>query len=433
MFETSELLKEWNDVLDHKDCAPITSPYRKAVTARLLENTAKEMEKKGRIDNFITENNQTTSAVQNYDPVLISLVRRNTPNLIAFDLASVQPMSMPTGLIFAMKARYNGKGTDAVSTGDTEALYNEADTAFSGLDSGSATKSSNPFAGDSGDVDSVDDYAPGTAMSTALGETLGKAGNEFSDMGFTIEKSTVTAETRGLKAEYTEEIAQDLKAVHGLDAHTELVNILSTEMLAEQNREIVRLINLKAVLGAAGTTTPGTFDLSADADGRWAVEKFKSLLFQLELEANAIAKGTRRGKGNNLLCSSNVASALAAAGVLDYAPALSTNLNVDDTGNTFAGLINGRMKVFIDPYATVDYATLVYRGSTPYDAGIFYCPYIPMWMVEARDEKTFQPKVGFKTRYGIQQNPFVGLTAGPGANRSNPYFRIFAIGNINVA
>jgi hypothetical protein len=289
--------------------------------------------------------------------------------------------------------------------------------------------------------------APNTAFSgkvtTAQGEKLtgnsadptGKtvAGGGFGTMGFTIDKATVTALTRALKADYTMELAQDLKAVHGLDAETELANILSTEILAEINREILDTINTCAVVGADDTTSPGTFDLQADADGRWAVERFKSLMFQLELEANAVAKATRRGKANVVICSSNVASALAAAGVLDYAPALSTNLQVDDTGNTFAGVINGRMKVFIDPYSTTDYITLVYRGPNPYDAGLFYCPYVPLTMVRAISENDFQPRIGFKTRYGMVANPFApgAENGGLGTPGANPYFRTFAVTSIN--
>ena len=430
MLNAEKELKKWDSLLEHKDVPTISDSYKKACIAKLLENTEIELKK----ERSLNENNMQTSAVSNFDPVLISLVRRAMPNLIAFDVAGVQPMSGPTGLIFAMKARYNGHPENyagEVTTGDPEALHNEADTAFSGVSGGNDVVSSDPFAGDTGAVDQ-DDYTPGKALDTAVGETLGQSGNRFGDMGFTIEKATVTAETRGLKAEYTMELAQDLKAVHGLDAETELSSILTTEVLAEMNREIVRTVNLKAILGAAGTTVPGTFDLSADADGRWAVEKFKSLLFQLEIEANAIAKGTRRGKGNFLICSSNIASALSAAGVLDYAPALSTSLQVDETGNTFAGVLSGRIKVYVDPYASVDYATMGYRGSTAYDAGIYYCPYVPLTMLRASDENTFQPKIGFKTRYGLQQNPFVGPAAGTGTNRANPYFRIMAVTNINI-
>ena len=408
MFNAEQDIKKWAPVLEHADAAPITDSYKKAVTAKLLENTEVALKAERAQYGNLNENNQTTGAVSNFDPVLISLVRRAMPNLIAYDVAGVQPMSGPTGLIFAMKARYNG--TDAspqnplITTGDLEALgLAEPDTAFSG------------------------------PASTAAGETLGGTGAAFGDMGFTIEKAVVEAKTRGLKAEYTMELAQDLKAIHNLDAESELANILSTEILAEINREVINTINAKAIVGAAAATAPGTFSLSADADGRWAVEKFKSLLFQIEVEANKIALTTRRGKGNFIICSSNVASALAAAGVLDYAPALATNLQVDATGNTFAGVLNGRMKVYVDPYAGPDYVTVGYRGTNAYDAGLFYCPYVPLTMVRAVDESTFQPKVAFKTRYGMQQNPFVGTATGVGVDASNDYFRRFLVTDINVA
>ena len=381
---------------------------KRLLPAKLLENTEVALKAERAQYGELNENNQTTGAVSNFDPVLISLVRRAMPNLIAYDVAGVQPMSGPTGLIFAMKARYNDTAPTTVTTADTEALgLDEPDTAFA---------------------------APAT---TAAGEALGAAGGTaFGDMGFTIEKAVVEAKTRGLKAEYTMELAQDLKAIHNLDAESELANILSTEILAEINREVINTINAKAIVGFNGAVTPGTtdtFDLSADADGRWAVEKFKSLMFQIEVEANKIATTTRRGKGNFIICSSNVASALAAAGVLDYAPALATNLQVDATGNTFAGVLNGRMKVYVDPYAGPDYVTVGYRGTNAYDAGLFYCPYVPLTMVRAVDESTFQPKVAFKTRYGMQQNPFVGTATGVGVDASNSYFRRFLVTNINVA
>jgi hypothetical protein len=368
---------------------------------------------------MLNENQTTTGSAVNYDPVLISLVRRAMPNLIAYDVAGVQPMSGPTGLIFAMKARY-GDGT-VIVTGDPEAGFNEADTDFGGAGTHAGTL---PH----GSLDSPQAaYTTGTGIATATGEAADPA-----ELGFTIEKATVTAKTRQLKAEYTMELAQDLKAIHGLDAESELANILSSEILAEINREVIRSINSTAKTGGANVGTDGLFDLVADADGRWAVEKFKSLIYQLEVEANAIAKETRRGKGNFVICSSNVASALAAAGQLDYAPAMSTNLSVDDTGNTFAGVLNGRMKVYVDPYTTGDYATVGFRGSNPYDAGLFYCPYVPLTMVRAVDETTFQPKIAFKTRYGLQANPFVTTSAGIGSANSNQYFRSIRVGNINV-
>ena len=407
MFNTETEMKKWAPILEHKDAPAFQDAHRKAVTAKLLENTEIALREEKAQAGFLNENNVTTAAVDKFDPVLISLVRRAMPNLIAYDVAGVQPMSGPTGLIFAMKSRYNdGAGESPsnpqVTTGDTEALgLDVPNTAFSG------------------------------PVTTAAGEALGAAGGtDFGDMGFTIEKATVEAKTRGLKAEYTMELAQDLKSVHGLDAESELANILSTEILAEINREVINTINAKAKPGFDG----GDFDLSTDADGRWAVEKFKSLIFQLEVEANKIATETRRGKGNFIICSANVASALAAAGQLDYSPALATNLQVDATGNTFAGVLNGRLKVYVDPYAVSDYVTICFRGSNPYDAGMFYCPYVPLTMVRAVDESTFQPKIGFKTRYGMVKNPFVeSATSGTtGTDDLNPYFRTFGVANINV-
>ena len=420
MFNTENEMKKWAPVLDHKDAPAFQDSHRKAVTAKLLENTEIALQEERVQSGFLNENNVTTSAVSKFDPVLISLVRRAMPNLIAYDVAGVQPMSGPTGLIFAMKARYNGAGDSPsntnITTGDNEALgLNEPDTAFSG------------------------------PVITTAGEALGGTnGAAFGDMGFTIEKAMVEAQTRGLKAEYTMELAQDLKAVHGLDAEAELANILSTEILAEINREVIDTINDKAKPGfnaAPGgnnvnsPTGDNIFDLASDADGRWAVEKFKSLIFQIEVEANKIATETRRGKGNFIICSANVASALAAAGQLDYAPALATNLNVDATGNTFAGVLNGRLKVYVDPYAITDYVTVGFRGTNPYDAGLFYCPYVPLTMVRAVDESTFQPKIGFKTRYGMVKNPFVesAISGGVGNANLNPYFRRFEVANINVA
>ena len=411
MFNSENDLKKWAPVLEHTDAPAFQDAHRKAVTAKLLENTETAIRQEGAQNSFLTENNVTAGGtLTNYDPILISLVRRAMPNLVAFDVAGVQPMTGPTGLIFAMKSRYNDGANESpantkVTSQDGEALgLDEPDTAFSGQASGVAG-------------------VTGEGVSREVGE-----GNFFNDMGFTLEKTTVTAKTRGLKAEYTMELAQDLKAVHGLDAESELANILSTEILAEMNREVIQSINAIAKTGFDG----GPFDLSTDADGRWAVEKFKSLIFQLEVEANKIALETRRGKGNYLLCSSNVASALAAAGQLDYNPALATNLQVDATGNTFAGILNGRMKVYVDPYAASDYATVGYKGSSAYDAGLFYCPYVPLTMVRAVDEATFQPKIGFKTRYGLQQNPFVGSAAGIGSVNANPYYRTFGVDNINV-
>jgi hypothetical protein len=421
--------------------------HRAAVTAVMLENTEAALaEQRGHSNFSLTEAapaNATGAGVDNWDPILISLVRRAMPNLMAYDIAGVQPMTGPTGLIFAMKSNY--KTTRAGATSGDEALYNEAVTGFSG--DSSATTDSRGSSGlvgatdtdvDSSIADSGSTFVPkvGGAMPTADAEALGGAtGSAFAEMGFSIEKATVTAKSRALKAEYSLELAQDLKAIHGLDAETELANILSTEILAEINREIVRTINSQAKIGCltSNVQTQGIFDLSTDADGRWSVEKFKGLLVQIERESNQIAKDTRRGKGNVVICSSDVATALVAAGMLDYSPAISANLNVDDTGNTFAGVLNGRTKVFIDPYATGDYVTVGYKGTNPYDAGIFYCPYVPLQMVRAVGENDFQPRIGFKTRYGMVSNPYAGTAGaqdGLAAARTNQYYRIFRVDNI---
>ena len=436
----ANLMEKWGPVLDHESAPEISDRYRKAVTARLLENqeVALREERAQAQGNFISEAaaaNKTGSGVDNFDPVLISLVRRAMPNLIAYDIAGVQPMSGPTGLIFAMKSRYSTQG-------GTEALYNEADTDFAGTGTHQADPTGLVGVSDSGDAGAdISDEADvvstfGTGLATADAEALGTGSPspEFAEMAFSIEKSTVTAKSRALKAEYTMELAQDLKAIHGLDAEGELANILSAEILAEINREVVRTILTKAIIGAkqSNLAVKGIFDLQTDSDGRWMVEKFKGLIMQIEREANEIAKGTRRGKGNFILCSSDVASALAAAGLLDYTPALSAALNVDDTGNTFAGVLNGRVKVYIDPYATGDFVCVGYRGSNPYDAGMFYCPYVPLTMVKAVGENDFQPRIGFKTRYGMVTNPFVAAD-GTGANRANPYFRIFRVDDMMVS
>ena len=432
------LVEKWNPVLSEESAGSIDDNHRKSVTAVLLENTEKALADERAQMSFMTEAGPATSvtnaSVSNWDPVLISLVRRAAPNMIAYDICGVQPMTGPTGLIFSMKSRFSTGETTS-----TEALFNEADTTFSG--DSSDTQSSSPsgldgidpaagnVAGDSS-LDSERSLTFGDGMSTALSELSGA----FRNMGFTIEKSTVTAKSRALKAEYSLELAQDLKAIHGLDAETELANILSTEILAEINREVVRTINSQAKTGAgqASTAINGIFDMSTDADGRWSVEKFKGLHVQIERDSNVIAKETRRGKGNFIICSSDVASALAAAGSLDYTPALSTNLNVDDTGNTFAGVMNGRTRVYIDPYSTTDYVTVGYKGTNPYDAGIFYCPYVPLTMVRAVGENDFQPKIGFKTRYGMVSNPFVGGTPANGlaSAKTNQYYRIFRVDNI---
>ena len=450
MFTTDKLLEKWNPVLDVD--GDLTDRYKRSVTATVLENTEKALaEERGHQQFQLNEAapaNATGSNIGNWDPILISLVRRAMPNLIAYDIAGVQPMTGPTGLIFAMKSKFTTQGGD-------EALFGEADTAFSGApsgDTGTADAGNNdPFAGDDpasggsagNDADTVAEYAPGTGAATATAEALGDGsvtgmgtGGHFNEMAFSIEKATVTAKSRALKAEYSMELAQDLKAIHGLDAESELANILSAEILAEINREVVRTINLKAKLGSqqADITTGGTFDVNADSDGRWSVEKYKGLLVQLMREANVIAKETRRGKGNFILCSSDVAAALSASGMLDYTPALTgnANLTVDDTGTTFAGTLAGGMKVYIDPYAAVDYINVGYKGANPYDAGIFYCPYVPLTMVRAVGENTFQPKIGFKTRYGMIANPFVGSSPqdNTGADRSNQYYRITKVTNI---
>ena len=444
MFNADKnLMEKWGPVLNHESATPIQDNYKKAVTARLLENQeiALREERVQAQGNYISEaaapNNIGGGSIGTFDPVLISLVRRAMPNLIAYDIAGVQPMSGPTGLIFAMKSKYSTQS-------GTEALFDEADTDFSGTGTHQAdpTGLSGVVDADTDgtiadEADTVSTLGSGLATSAAERLGVGETGDgSFGEMAFSIEKATVTAKSRALKAEYTMELAQDLKAVHGLDAESELANILSAEILAEINREVVRTILQKAKIGALQTSTAlsGVFDVNTDSDGRWMVERFKGLIMQIERECNVIAKETRRGKGNFIICSSDVASALAAAGMLDYTPALAANLNVDDTGNTFAGVLNGRVKVYIDPYATVDFVCVGYRGSNPYDAGMFYCPYVPLTMVKAVGENDFQPRMGFKTRYGMVANPFVGSSAGndTGTNRANQYFRIFRVDDIMV-
>lgn len=462
MFNSEQLEKKWAPVLEAKDAPAFKDNYRKSITAVLLENQEKALREENAQSSFLSESNvsgigldgtgggSSGGAVKTWDPVLISLVRRAMPNIVAYDIAGVQPMTMPTGLIFAMRSQYqNNAGQNTA-----EALFNKPDNAFSGP---VTTAAGERLTGDGVDGDYTDpniesgQNAIGTQNPVTIARTTGASTTGFGQMGFTVDKTTVTAQTRALKAEYTMELAQDLKSVHGLDAEAELANILSVEILAEINREVIDLVNAKAILGGIRLTTftggpvgagntaitvgapTGGFDIHEDADGRWAVEKFKSLIYQIEIEANAVAKATRRGKGNIVICSSNVASALAAAGVLDYAPALATNLNVDDTGNVFAGVINGRLKVFVDPFASNDYITVGYRGSNAYDAGVFYCPYVPLTMVRAVDPNTFQPKIGFKTRYGLVANPFAGGASddnGKGASRQNPYFRTFEVTNL---
>jgi len=445
MYLTEELQKKWQPVLEHPELESIKDPYKKAVTALVLENQQQAMRQDRLALNETASDagpTNVTGGVQNFDPILISLVRRALPNLIAYDVAGVQPMTGPTGLIFAMRARYTGQGNQ-----NSEAFYNEANTIFTGQNS--ATPFNNygfqgTTASDTGTNpignESANAFTTGIGLQTSVAEYLGSDGNTaFQQMAFSIEKVTVTAQSRALKAEYSLELAQDLKAIHGLDAETELSNILSTEILAEINREVIRTIYTTAVLGAQyGTTTSGYFDLDTDSNGRWSVERFKGLIFQIERDANVIAKQTRRGKGNVLIVSSDVASAMAMAGVLSYTPSLQADLQVDDTGNTFAGMLHGRIKVYIDPYfggytSNQELVTVGYKGSSPYDAGLFYCPYVPLQMVRAVDQFTFQPKIGFKTRYGMVANPFAQGTAqgyGQLNARSNLYYRIFGVKNL---
>ena len=435
MQSYDSLMEKWAPVLNEASCGAITDNHKRSVTAAILENQEKAMmEQSESAMGFLSENAASaannTGSVNNFNPVLISLVRRAMPNLIAYDVCGVQPMNGPTGLIFAMKSRYKGG-----ATGNREALFNEAETQFSGDSSG--THDSDNASGWNG-IDSAGARLTNLAaggMPTVDAEALGATGGSaFNEMGFTIERQTVTAKSRALKAEYTLELAQDLKAIHGLDAETELANILSTEILAEINREVIRTINTQAKTGAqqSNVTAKGVFNMSADTDGRWSAEKFKGLGVQIDRECNVIAKETRRGKGNVVICSSDVATALAAAGTLDYAPAINNNLQVDDTGNTFAGLLNGRIRVYIDPYANVDYVTVGYKGTNPYDSGVFYCPYVPLQMVKAVGEDDFQPRIGFKTRYGMASNPFVGAAPSDGLAtvKTNQYYRIFKVTNI---
>jgi len=459
---SNEVLQEkWSPLLNYDGLDPIKDAHRKAVTAQLLENQEialreeKEFLHEAAPTNSVGNGGFTSSGgqtVAGFDPVLISLIRRAMPNLVAYDLAGVQPMTGPTGLIFAMRSRF--------STQDgTEALFNEPDTSFSsqnnssnltnGFSGGSVgfgttggtglTNASNPAALNPQGSQSATTYPTGQGMRTDDAEKMGDAtSNAFNEMAFSIEKVTVTAKSRALKAEYSLELAQDLKAIHGLNAEAELANILSTEILAEINREVIRTIYKVAESGAqTNVATAGAFDLDTDSNGRWSVEKFKGLIFQIERDANAIAQRTRRGKGNMILCSADVASALTMAGVLDYTPALNANLNVDDTGNTFAGVLAGKFRVYIDPFAANlaadQYYVAGYKGTSPYDAGLFYCPYVPLQMVRAVGQDTFQPKIGFKTRYGIVANPFAeGTTVGAGALtvNANRYYRRVKVQNL---
>ena len=465
MYNTEHLQEKWGPILDYDGLDPIKDAHRRSVTAILLENQEKELREEA---SFLSEqptvNTGSTSSaagfsadataagpVAGFDPVLISLIRRSMPNLVAYDLAGVQPMNGPTGLIFAMRSRFNNQS-------GTEALFNEADSAFSGQNEGfdltsgfTATGASNVGLGTTAQSGSnpgllnataaqtnATDYNVGQGMRTDDAEDLGTSGDNFNQMAFSIEKVTVTAKSRALKAEYSLELAQDLKAIHGLNAEAELANILSTEILAEINREVIRTIYNVAEPGAqANVASGGTFDLDTDSNGRWSVEKFKGLIFQIERDANAIAQRTRRGKGNMILCSADVASALTMAGVLDYTPALNANLNVDDTGNTFAGVLQGKYRVYIDPFAANlaadQYYVVGYKGTSPYDAGLFYCPYVPLQMVRAVGQDTFQPKIGFKTRYGMVANPFAEGTAqglGRLAVNANRYYRRVKVQNL---
>ena len=473
MFQSEQLQEKWKPLLEYEGLDPIKDNHRKAVTAVLLENQEKFLREEQQFGSGLNlsestpTNHANASGAQGgfggdataagpqagFDPVLISLIRRSMPNLVAYDLAGVQPMSGPTGLIFAMRSRYT-------SMSGTETFYDEVDSAFSGQDSGfdltssftsavsgmgtTAQSGSNPAVLNPVGSASSTGYDVGQGMYTGDAENLGTGTNAFNQMAFSIEKVTVTARSRALKAEYSLELAQDLKAIHGLNAEAELANILSTEILAEINREVIRTIYKVAEQGAVqNVATAGIFDLDVDSNGRWSVEKFKGLLFQIERDANAIAQRTRRGKGNIILCSADVASALTMAGVLDYTPALNANLNVDDTGNTFAGVLQGKYRVYIDPYAANltsanaspgnQYYVCGYKGTSPYDAGLFYCPYVPLQMVRAVGENSFQPKIGFKTRYGLVANPFAeGLTQGLGklTVNNNRYYRRVAVKNL---
>jgi len=452
MFQSEHLQEKWAPILEHKDAEPIQDSYKKAVTSVLLENQERFLrEERGFLSEAAPTNSlggagytgssTATGPVAGFDPVLISLIRRSMPKLIAYDICGVQPMTGPTGLIFAMRST-QGTARD-IAGGATEAFFNEADTEHSSENSGDSLASNDQSGTNPGLLNDSGTYTQGgQGMTTAQSEALGDgAGNHFREMGFSIEKVTVTAKSRALKAEYSLELAQDLKAVHGLDAETELANILSTEVLAEINREVVRTVYRIAKPGAQNNTaTAGIFDLDVDSNGRWSVEKFKGLLFQIEREANAIGQQTRRGKGNILICSADVASALGMAGVLDYTPALNGNnglAGVDDTSSTLVGTLNGRIKVYVDPYsanvADRHFFVMGYKGSSAYDAGLFYCPYVPLQMVRAVGQDTFQPKIGFKTRYGMVANPFAeGLTQGSGAltANANVYYRRVLVDNL---
>ena len=442
MFQTEHLQEKWQPVLQHPDLPEISDSYKRAVTTVILENQEKALKEDRAFLSEAAPANSTGSAVDNWDPILISLVRRSMPNLIAYDICGVQPMTGPVGLIFAMRSRFSSQtGAEALADEAMPDISNQNKAGTIGGGDVGATETNPAVLNDS---PSAGTYTSATGQTTAQGEALGdnSSTNVFAEMAFSIEKHTVTAVTRALKAEYSMELAQDLKAIHGLDAETELANILSAEILAEINREVVRNIYVSAVAGAqVNTTTAGIFDLDTDSNGRWSVEKFKGLLFQVERDANAVGQQTRRGKGNMILCSADVASALQMSGVLDYTPALSNNLNVDDTTTTFAGVLNGRYKVYVDPYAAnvaaSQYYVVGYKGTSPYDAGMFYCPYVPLQMVRAVGEHTFQPKIGFKTRYGIAANPFHTGTVAASAegaisisSATNKYYRKVKVTNL---
>ena len=429
MYLTDELQKKWQKVLDHPELPEVRDAHKRAVLTVLLENQETEARKErgiitevanqGPLGTETTAGRGASSNVAAYDPVLISLLRRALPNLVAFDICGVQPMKAPTGLIFAMKSKYAAAGAQG-----SEALFDEAKTAHSGV-TGGAAQGSDPF------TDAAN--KTGKGMLTETGEALGTGGTSFGEMAFSIEKVSVEAKTRALKAEYTMELAQDLKAVHGLDAETELANILSAEILAEINREVIRSVYNSAVSGAVAgqVATPGEFDLDVDSNGRWSVEKYKGLMVQIEREANAIAKATRRGRGNILVCDSDTASALSVAGLLDCGSALKDSLSVDDTGNTFVGVLNGRFKVYIDPYASSNFLVAGFKGANQYDAGLFYCPYVPLQMVRAVHQDSFQPKIGFKTRYGLVANPFSSSAVSEGlGDGKNNYYRKMKIKNL---
>jgi len=459
------LVEKWNPLLDHEAIPSISDSYKKKCTAILLENQEKALREQYLVEAPTNGMNgggfqvsqaagTANAALAGYDPILISLVRRSMPNLMAYDLAGVQPMSAPTGLIFAMRSRYTQQANSAAASGaGREALFQEVFAKFGGsgnTSAGAATAANqgiNPVGvsgGTSGGFaqganfgirETSFDINSFRGMLTNVGESLGETGAlNFNQMAFSIERLAVEAKTRALKAEYSTELAQDLKAVHGLDAESELANILSTEILNEINRELIYTLYRTAKTGCQQSDLErgGVYDLNTDSDGRWSAERFRGLMFQIEREANQIAKETRRGKGNFIVCSSDVASALAMGGFLNLTPALQTQLEVDDTGNTFAGILNGKFKVYIDPYAAAgaNFCLVGYRGASPYDAGVFYCPYVPLQMVRAVDQNTFQPKIGFKTRYGMVANPFADNTD-INALGGNQYYRIFAVNNLH--